>query len=190
MFNEILKSSSLLLLNHNPPEANIYNYFWFPVLYLFSYFKILYSMYNFKLFSIWGIIYWFLATMDRYNSWLNHYLEFLSYEHFILFISRDKVLYSCIYFLHNVVFSTTTSFCCFLLKNLLLFFPHTFQHGHMCWIIRLFHFVSLWCTSWSPPFFYTNLDFWVQTEFIFMLPYSPSEQNFFLSRACYTYHTN
>lgn len=117
-------------------------------------------MYGFKLFSIWGITFWFLATMDRYNSWLNHYLEFLSYEYFIYRLYLDiTVLYSCIYFLHNVVLFNNYFILLFSFKKYIsVFFSH-FSTWAYVWhnlsIPFLFFFLE-------PSFLYTNLVFWVR----------------------------
>lgn len=89
--------------------------------------------------------------LDRYNSWLNHYLEFLSYEYFIYRLYLDiTVLYSCIYFLHNVVLFNNYFILLFSFKKYIsVFFSH-FSTWAYVWhnlsIPFLFFFF------WSPPF--------------------------------------
>lgn len=79
------------------------------------------------------------AQMDRYNTWLNRYLEFLCYSIYTVYIWDITLLHNCIYFLHNILPCINNCFIfLFSQKTLLLFPPQTFQHGHMYWIIHLF----------------------------------------------------
>lgn len=110
-------------------------------------------------------------TIWSFSSWVFHIVD----------IWDITVLYNCIYLCalcHSSQHQLLLHFVVFFLKKSV----YSSKFSTWSYILDVFHVLSLWCTFWSPPFFYINLNFWVQTEFIFMLRYPPpSEQNFFLS---------